>query len=137
MSIIDTVLDRTKGTRWYSVFTGLMLAAALWTFTGPMINWVVLSYAGEQLDVMLQQRGITKQSFSEVQKKLSEVDLQTDGLKTRMTAIENALIGLTNNQAAVARELKEYKEITQAERKETKGTIDNIYTYLLTGRRNP
>lgn len=136
MSILDTILDRTKGTRWYAIFIGATLAAFLWSVTGPTIQWVVTAYAAEKLDTMLQQRGITKESFAAVQQKLKEIDSQTDGVKKDLQDLKSAIGNLTQEQTRVKQELKEGKRVSEEERKEIKASIDRIYNYLLNNR-NP
>lgn len=131
MSIIDTVLERTKGTRWYSIFIGIMIAVSIWTFTGPAVNWVVGAYAAEKLDIMLMERGITKESFAAVQQKLKEIDAQTDGVKQDLSQLKMAVETIAREQTIAKTENKKDQEQSIKERKELKDSLDTLYKFLI------
>lgn len=135
MSVADTVLDKLKGSRWHSVFIGGMIAVAFWAFTGPAVNWAMSAYASETLDIMLLQRGITPDAFKDVQKKLKEIDAQTDGLKQDLKKVNDAIIVIAQKQEAISRELDAATVRSKEERKELKEAIDTIYRYLLKERK--
>lgn len=131
MSIIDTVLEKTKGTRWYSIFIGSMIAVSIWTFTGPAVNWVVGAYAAEKLDIMLMERGITKESFAAVQQKLKEIDSQTDGVKQDLSQLKMAVETIAREQTIAKTENKKDQEQSIKERKELKDSLDTLYKFLI------
>lgn len=131
MAVLEVLAERWKGTRWHAVFIGGMIAVSLWTMTGPTVNWVVGAYASEKLDVMLKERGITKESFAEVQRKLGEVDVQTDGLKKDIKDLTIAVQSLANEQTRVKGELENSRTTASQERKDVQTTVDNIYNFLL------
>lgn len=131
MSPLDLVYDKVKGTRWYPLFIGAMLAVSIWTFTGPAVNWIVGAYAAEKLDIMLMERGITKESFAAVQQKLKEIDTQTDGIKGDLTQLKAAIETVAREQTIAKSENKKDQEQSIKERKELKDSLDTLYKFLL------
>lgn len=133
MSIFEILAERTKGTSWTKVFFGLTILTSVWTFTGPTVGWVVEAYADEKLDVMLKERGITKESFTAVQQKLNEVNQQTNGIKSDLTQLKSTLAEVVAAQKAVKEELVTTTQQTAQDVNEVKASLGQIYNYLITG----
>lgn len=131
MSIFETLAERTKGTSWGRVFFGVMMLTSVWTFTGPTIEWVVEAYADEKLDVMLKERGITKESFQAVQRKLNEVDIQTNGIKGDLNQLKSTLAEVVAAQKAAKEELVATTNQTAQDVSEVKSSLGQIYNYLI------
>lgn len=137
MSIVDVVLEKVKGTRWYNMVIVFLLASAFFTFTGPSVQWVVNSYAAEKLDAMLIDRGITKDGFKKVQDKLFEVDGQTDGLKKDLNDLKTAVQGLVLEQSQIKETLKQSDAHSKQQRAELKASLDALTSFLLNHPRSP
>ena len=131
MSIFETLAERTKGTSWGRVFLGVMMLTSVWTFTGPTIGWVVEAYADEKLDTMLKERGITEESFHAVQRKLNEVNIQTNGIKGDLTQLKAKLDEVVAEQKAVKDELTTTTSQTARDVGEVKASLHQIYNYLI------
>ena len=71
-----------------SIVVGLSIA---WTVLGTLVSYVVSASANDIFDTMLKDRGITTQSFQELQKDVGELKVDLGSIKSNVNSINNTL----------------------------------------------
>ena len=105
--------------RWCSV------AFVVWSYSGEFVRGQVKIQAGAVLEEMLLERGISPQVFADVQRKVNEIDKQTDGVKTDIEKMKQDIGVVLLNQSNIKNNAEE-----------TKKQVDRIVDFLI-GRRVP
>ena len=102
------------------VLRWVVVLGIVWQYSGDFVK----SQAGDVFEDMLIERGISPQVFAEVQRKVDEIDRQTNGVQTDIEKMKQDIGVLLLNQSNMK---------TNAE--ETQKMVNRIFDVIV-GRRN-
>ena len=94
----------------------LFRSGSLWLFAGPFVQ----SYAKDALREMLIEQGVSPQVFAEVQRKVDEIDKQTNGVQADIEKMKQDLGIVLLNQGNI-----------KSNAEETRKQVDRIVEFLI------
>ena len=109
------------GVLWRHLASITVVLGSLWLFAGPFVQ----SYAQDALRDMLTEQGLSPKVFADVQRKVDEIDRQTNGVQTDIEKMKQDIGVVLQNQSNIKNNAEE-----------TKKQVDRIVDFLI-GRRVP